>query len=191
MKTHNITGAVLIGLLLTGCTARVDKAIPWPFENHLVVFIELREVEEGKVIQGNYPPGRRIDFPTYFYDEKQGTLTSQHLSFELDDTLKVVFGRYGALRGAAGGGVASRLYGVYRFPYLYGDLVLRGVDENGKAHLQFRDSELIVDSHDEWKHTETRRDTVDILQYAAVAEFTTTIRIINHGVMEKAKIHTW
>jgi len=169
----------------------VNKTVPWQFGEELFVFIELREVENGQVIQGNYPPGRNINGPVYHFDERARTLESQQRSFRADDSLKVVFGRSLTLRGAAGGGVSNRLYSVYNFPYEVGDVIINGVDGNGRVYVQFREKELIIDSESEWVFTVTRRDTVDIQRYSAIAEFTKSTRIINHGTLEKSMIRTW
>ena len=191
MIQHHIIFAVLIVLLLAGCTAKMHNTVPWNYGNDAFVFVELIQLKEGTVIEGSFPPGPMIDAPTYFFDREQRTLSSQGIPFEIDDTLKVVYGKYSALRGAAGGGASSRLFGIYRFPSEDGELVLMGVDQTGKAHLKYRDEKLIIESHDEWYHTVTHRDTVATPQGPAIADFTTTIRIINHGVMDKGMIRTW
>jgi len=187
----HIIGGVATLLLLAGCTEKKNHIIPWNYGEDVFVFIELIQIKDGEVIQGNYPPGPMIDAPSYFFDKEQRTLASKPIPFEIADSLKVVYGRYGALRGAAGGGATSRLFGVFRFPYEHENVMIMGVDQAGKAHLKYRDETLIIESHDEWIHTVTQRDTVATPQGPAIADFTTTIRIINHGVMDKGMIRTW
>ncbi len=191
MTHEHIIGGVLTLLLLAGCAAKKHNIVPWIYGADVFVFIEQIQTKEGTVIQGNYPRGRMIDAPTYFFDKEKRTLTSQRIPFVIDDSLKVVYGRYGALKGAAGGGATSRLFGIYRFPFQDGELTITGVDRAGKAHLKYRDATLIIESHEEWIHTVTHRDTVATPQGPAIADFTTTIRIINHGVMDKGMIRTW
>jgi hypothetical protein len=186
-----LAGAAIICLFLAGCTAKVNKTVPWEFGKETFIFIELRVAEDGKVIQGNYPPGRNIDGPAYNFDERARTLEARHISHATADSLKVILGRRLTLRGAAGGGVASRLFGVFKFPYENEEVILNGVDRNGRAYVQYLDKELIIESESEWVYTVTRRDTVDIQQYSAIAEFTTTTRIINYGVLDKSMIRTW
>ncbi|TVQ69191.1 MAG: hypothetical protein EA363_09915 [Balneolaceae bacterium] len=191
MIYDHIIGGVATLLLLAGCTAKMHDAVPWSYGEDVFVFIEFIQIKEGSVIQGNYPPGPMIDAPTYFFDKEQKSLASQRIPFEIDDTLKVVYGRYSALRGAAGGGASSRLFGVYRFPYEDGELMIMGVDPTGNTHLKYRDDKLVIESHDQYIHTVTHRDTVATPQGPAIADFTTTIRIINHGVMDKGMIRSW
>lgn len=178
-------------LIVAGCAPRGEKAVPWPFDEDTFVFIEHRQEEDGRVLQGEYPPGPMIDFPTYMFDPNRGTLAAQEISFAIDDTLKVVFGKSTALRGVAGGGMASRLTGVFTLPYRDEDLVLRGVDENGNAHIQFRNEQIVIESGNEWKHSVTRRDTIGTSRGQSIAEFTKTTRIINYGALDKSNIRKW
>jgi len=183
--------AILLCLLFFGCAPRVDKAIPWPFEEDKFVFIEHRQEEDGRVIEGDYPPGPTIDFPTYMFDPYSGTLASQEFTFDIDDDLKVIYGKSTALRGTAGGGMSSKLNGVYRFPYEDEELVLRGVDEHGNAHIIYRDDQIVIESGDEWEYSTTRRDTIGRVRDRSIAEFTKTIRIINYGMLNKSNIREW
>jgi len=191
LNKYKFARLVIICFFIVNCSSRLEKAIPWPFDEDKFVFIEHREVEEGRVLQGDFPPGRMIDFPTYTFDPQRGTLASHRLSFEINDTLKVIIGKRFTLRGAAGGGVASRLHGVYGFPHKNMDLVLHGIDNNGSAHVEFQNKRLIIKSSDEWKHSVTWRDTIDTSRDTAIAEFTQTIRIINYGVLDKVNIYKW
>jgi hypothetical protein len=190
MHDHILCGVVTI-LMLAGCTSNKHTPEPWTFGYETFVFVELIQMKEGKVIEGNFPPGPMIDAPTYFFDKEQRILASHRVPFEIEDSLKVVYGKYGALRGAAGAGASSRLFGIYRFPFEDGELTITGIDPKGSARLTYRDEKLIIESHDEWIHTVTHRDTVATPQGPAIADFTTTIRIINHGVMDKGLIRTW
>jgi len=188
---HRLLLFLLSVLIMAGCTPRAERAVPWPFEKDEYVFIEHRQEEDGRVIHGNYPSGPMIDFPTYMFDSHSGTLASHDISFEVDDTLKVVFGKSTALRGLAGGGMASQLYGVFRFPYTNEEIVLRGIDEHGNAHIKYRDETLVIESGDEWRHSTTRRDTIGTARDRSIAEFTKTTRIINYGVLKKSNIRKW
>lgn len=191
MNNHNVTGIALVCIILASCNPQIEATIPWPFDEDTYFFIEYRVTKEGRLIQGDYPRGWNIDFPSYLFDPDRGSLASQQLAFSVNDTLKIVLGRRTALQGLAGGGVASRLYGVYGFPHEHEDLIINGVDQDGKAHLQFREEQIIIDSHNEWVHTTIRRDTTGSAQNMAIAEFTDTIRIVNFGALEKAAIRTW
>jgi len=190
-STNCAVSVALLGLFLFGCAPRVEKAIPWTFENDQYVFIEYRLEEDGRVLQGEFPAGPMIDFPTYMFDPHSGALASQEFTFEIDDTLMVIIGRSTALRGVAGGGMASKLRGVYKFPYQFEDLILRGVDEYGNVHIGYRDEPLVIESGDEWNYSTTRRDTVRISRGDAIAEFTKTTRIINYGLLDKSNIRKW
>lgn len=174
-----------------GCAPRADKAVPWSFDDNQYVFIEYRQEEDGRVIEGEPPPPMIIDFPTYMFDPNSGTLASKEFTFDVDDTLRIVLGKSTALRGAAGGGMASRLVGIYTLPYSGDDIVIRGVDRDVNAHIDYRNERLAVESGDEWQHVETRRDTLGTARDRAIIEYTTTVRIINYGVLDKSKIRRW
>ncbi len=187
----SITAVILLCMVLIGCAPRGEKAVPWPFDENEYVFIEYRQEEDGRVIRGEFPPGPMIDFPTYMFDPHNGTLVSHEITFAVDDTLKIVLGKSTALRGAAGGGMTSRLIGIYRLPYQNRDILLRGVDEYGNAHIQFQNEELVIESGDEWGHVTTRRDTIGTPGERSIAEFTKTIRLINYGILDKSNIRKW
>jgi len=182
---------VIASIILFGCAPRAEKAIPWPFDEDRYIFIEYRMEEDGRVIQGEYPSGPVIDFPTYMFDPYRGELASQEFTFEIDDTLKIIIGSSTALRGVAGGGMTSNLVGVYTFPHRHDDLHLRGVDEYGNVHLRYRNEQLVIESGDEWNYSTIRRDTIRVSRENAIAEFTKTTRIINYGLLNKSNIRKW
>jgi hypothetical protein len=190
-KIHTALITILGCIFVFSCAPRLDRAIPWPFETDKFVFIELRDEEDGYVIHGDFPPGPMIDFPTYMYDPNRCILASQELNFQIDDTLKVVFGKSKSLRGTAGAGMVSQLYGIYTFPHQTDEFFLRGIDEQGNAHIRYRQERILLKSGEEWVSSATRRDTLDVSRERAIAEFTKSIRIINYGLLEKSNIRKW
>lgn len=190
-KIHTAFVTILGCLFMLSCAPRAEKAIPWPFETDKFIFIELRDEEDGHVIYGDFPPGPMIDFPTYMFDPNRGVLASHEINFQIDDTLKVVIGKSKSLRGTAGAGMVSQLYGIYTFPYQTDDLFLRGIDEQGTAHIRYRDERILLRSGEEWVASATRRDTLGVSRERAIAEFTQSLRIIHYGLLEKSDITKW
>lgn len=182
---------VFVVWCMCGCSPRGEKAAPWFFPPDQYVFIEYRIEEDGRVLEGNYPSGPMIDFPTYMYDPHRGEIASRDFPFEINDTLKVVLGKSLALRGTAGGGISSRLYGAYQLPFTTDDITILRIENDGTARVRLRTEVLVIPAGDEWRRSQTRRDTIGTFRDRAVAEFTKTERIVNHGVLEKAKIRPW
>jgi hypothetical protein len=184
-------GVVLMFVFLAGCASRIDKAVPWPFGTDQVVFLEIRQEEDGRVIRGDFPDGPMIDAPTYMFDPYSRSLASHKLPFNIDDTLKIVLGRSTALRGVAGAGMENRLIGIFNLPYRNEQIIVRGVDRQGTAYLLFRNQPIAVEHGEEWNEMTTRRDTINTPRGQSIAEFTRSIRIINYGLLDKSDIRQW
>jgi hypothetical protein len=190
MRYYTVS-AVFIAILWSGCSSGLSRSVPWRIPEHQYVFIEFRSEEEGRVVQGEVPPGPMIDFPTFMFDPHSGALASSALNFPVSDSLKIVLGISRALRGAAGGGISSGLEGVYELPHTNTRLTIYGADDTGAAHVRFNNERITVESDGEWRQTTSRTDTLSTPDGTAITVFTVTYRIINRGILEKSKIRKW
>jgi hypothetical protein len=174
-----------------GCNPFGERAAPWYFTAEKYVFIEYRIEEDGRVIEGEFPPGPMIDFPSYMFDPNRGTLISREYPFAIDDTLKVIVGRSTALRGVAGGGIASSLSAAYQLPYHGEGFSIMRIDREGTAHVRLESEQILVESGEEWHRSTSRIDTVGVGRNRSIAEFTRTHRILNRGLLDKQNIRNW
>lgn len=163
-----------------------------------LIFIEHRIDIHSELIEGNYSVPF-IDKPTYYFDERTGNLHGL-IDFDVNDTLKIIYGRLLGLRGI-GGGATSSLYGVYELPYEHSDrlhrltiismdpngLTILSTEPNGTIYLSYGNNSIILKSREEWMNITS---TIDVQQYGS-AKRTITDRIINHGILPKSKIGKW
>lgn len=191
MQRIGIIGITIVLFLLPGCIPHPWRTAPWYLPEEKYVFIEYRVEEDGRVLEGEYPTGPMVDFPTYMFDPDRGTLVSREFNFAIDDTLKVIVGKSMALRGVAGGGISSSLSAAYSLPYDADPLSITKIEADGTAHVRFQAERLLIKSGDEWSVSATRRDTIGVGRSRSVAEFTKTHRIVNRGIFEKENIRTW
>jgi len=174
-----------IGLFIVyGCDTNKDD---WEISTDKCVFIEHDEITEGELIEGNYITGPMIDSPSYSYNSSAGIL-SGYISFDINKSLKLVYGRGRCLTGVAGGGVSTMLFGIYELPYQTQNLHITNVEANGTVHLLYNDSTIILKSNEEWIHITSGIDIQNNAGEIAKAKLTTTVRIVNNGIILKSNI---
>lgn len=150
------------------------------FSNNYV-FLEHYVDAHIEVVEGNYQ-GPIIDSPTYGFDEENGILRN-YLSFDINDSLILVYGRGSSISGA-GGGRENMLYGVYQLPYQSGNITILNIDVNGIVYLEYKDGLIVLEEGEKWEDTVSKTDVTS----SGTAEFTITDSIKNYGFLEKSKI---
>ena len=80
-----------------------------------ITFIDHHILITGELIDGQYPCAL-IDFPSYNFDKDSRILQGQ-LDFKINKNLIAIYGDGRSLSGAAGGGVSTRLFGIYKLPF--------------------------------------------------------------------------
>lgn len=152
------------------------------------LFIEQNVHTHVEIIEGRYHY-EVIDSPTYSFDEKTGTLRGM-INFDVNDTLKVVYGGGLSLSGV-GGGKDTMLYGVYELPYQHYELIILYLDIDGTVHLRYRNVSITLKSGEEWVNTSSRIDVQQFGNERSIANLTMTDRIMNHGILHKSTIERW
>jgi hypothetical protein len=153
------------------------------------IFIEQHTHIHGEPLEGNYR-GLMIDFPTYSFESKNGTLRGR-INFEMNDSLVAIYGSGLGLSGAAGGGASTGLDGVYDLPYKKDDLQILRIDIDGTAHISYRGLSITLRNGEEWTNTTSRIDSKEVGNIKGKAMLTITDKIINHGILEKSKIQSY
>jgi hypothetical protein len=150
------------------------------------IFIEQRTHIHGETIEGDYPRVM-IDFPTYSFNEKNGTLSGM-VNFEINETLKAIYGSGLVLSGAAGGGASTGLDGIFDLPFRKDDFQLLKIDIDGTANIVYRGLSITLRKGEEWTNTTSTIDSKEAGNFKGKAMLTITDEIINHGILEKSKV---
>ncbi len=154
-----------------------------PFSDSFA-FIEYYQIRSGRAIEGNAPPGRRIDGPTYSYNPEGEELIS-FISYDFNkDSLIAVIGRGIVLQGTHGGGVHSRLIPVATLPFTEERLTVQIID-NDSVYLVLNDEIITLGKGEKWEQVDLKIDTLFLPDSQVVIESTTTYSIKYHGLIRK------
>lgn len=179
MKTA--LSALGLVILLSSCSSK--KSATQEFNlNKGFAFVEYYQTSEAKVISGSIPSGRRIDSPTYHYNNENSTIESyRSLSFN-PDTVILVLGTGKILKGAAGSGVSSLLVGTSELPLSYGELKIIAVSKES-VKVEFKGERLTIPKNSKWEKITEYNDTIN--DQSAILRRTITDRISFHGFIPK------
>jgi hypothetical protein len=148
-----------------------------------VLFLDEHRHVDGKILGGESCGMMMIDFPTYRFDEVTRTLSGR-LNFEVNDSLKVVYGSGMSLSGDAGGGAATRLTGVYGLPYEDGPLRIMDVREDGTVELVYRGENIKLAAGESWGS-----ENVSVTEEnGCKMRKNATDSIVNYGFVDKENI---
>jgi hypothetical protein len=109
-------------MIVTGCGKNDEEN--WIISSAKCVFVDHHINTDGQLIEGNYQGGLNIDFPTYIFEETSKKLSGQ-FNFEINKSLKLIYGDGRSLSGVVGSGAATGLYGIYDFPYKKGNIEIK------------------------------------------------------------------
>ena len=172
-------------IFIYGCEK--NKEEDWIISTDKCVFIDHHININGELIEGNYQGGLNIDFPTYNFDEKSKILNGE-FNFEINKSLKIIYGNGSSLSGIIGAGAATGLYGIYDLPYVKGKFEIRQIEPDGTVYIQYNDSLIVLKSNEEWMNKSSEIDIQDYGEGIAKANIITTDKIVNYGIIEKSKI---
>ncbi|HPD95521.1 MAG TPA: hypothetical protein PLA24_06465 [Tenuifilaceae bacterium] len=148
----------------------------------MVAFFEFYKTQEGIAIQGNVPMGRRIDAPSYSYDENTGKIEMYRYPSNFSiDTAKVVVGFGKILKGVAGQGVSSYLICSDKIPYSNNGFEIVSVN-NDYANVSVNGEKIRLGVGKEWTKLEEKTDTLN-RQNMAVVKYKTTYSVKFHGFL--------
>jgi hypothetical protein len=181
-----ISFATLLAIFAISCKSS-KKVAKWQVAPNEYAFVEYFQVNDGKVLEGDVEPGRRIDGPTYsFNPESKEVMSYLSQSFN-KDSLFLLLGRGLVLRGTQGGGMHSRLVEINSFPYVDGKLTIKSLNESGLT-IKWDGETFSINPGDVWERTITKTDSVDSYNGKAVVEIISTYTIKFHGFLQKEKL---
>jgi hypothetical protein len=148
-----------------------------------VIFLDEHRHVDGKILGGESCGMMMIDFPTYRFDPETRTLSGR-IGFQINDSLKVVYGSGMSLSGDAGGGAATLLTGVYGLPYEDGPLSIMDVRTDGTVELVYRGENIKLQVGDSWSS-----ENVSVTDDGGCRiRKNATDRIVNYGFVDKENI---
>jgi len=158
---QTISKISIIGFLLIALSCSVNKqnSKSDSIKSDEVAFIEYYQTFVGEVISGTVPKGRRIDSPTYRFDQTTKVLEALRKPDFSVDTLKVIIGNGKILKGDAGTGMSSRLTGLSKLPYSLNKVTFLEVSSKGLL-INVDNKETLVKEGVPFEKTETRIDTI-------------------------------
>jgi len=171
--------------LVFSCEKNQEES--WIISSDKCVFVDHHINTNGELIEGNYQGGLNIDFPTYKFDKTTKILKGE-FDFEINKSLKIIYGNGRSLSGVVGAGAATGLYGVYELPYAKGKFEIKEIESDGTVHIQYNDSLIVLKSNEEWVGISSEIDTQDFGEGIAKANIITTDKIVNYGIIGKSEI---
>lgn len=176
---------ILLGLL---CCKTTKKVTTWQIPSDEYAFLEYYQTNEGRALEGNPPPGRRIDGPTYSFNPEAGELQSYLFNSFDKDSLKVIIGRGLVLRGTEGGGLHSRLIPSSKVPFTEEKLTVNSLTSEAIS-LSWGEKTLQMGAGDVWVEKSSTIDTLYLPEGRVVVENTTTYSIKYFGLLKKENLH--
>lgn len=166
--------SIFIALMLScGSTKKVTSWQP-PADQY--AFVEYYTIYQGQALEGDPPPGMRIDGPTYTFDRASGELTSyKEVNFNLD-TVTFILGAGVVRRGTEGGGMSSRIIGAGKLPLKQGRVSFESIAQESIT-FTFNDEKFALGVGEVWEQSFETVDTIPALKGNAVV-----LRKISHQV---------
>lgn len=176
---------IVASILITANSCRVNKqqASKDIIKPDQVAFIEFVQTQEGELISGTAPQGRRIDGPTYRFDKETRQLTLLRKDDFSIDTVKAFLGYVRVLKGAAGHGLSMRLNAIGKLPYTTNNLTISEVGSK-VVNIIFDNKAVQINEGDSWETTKSTIDTIK-METPTIIKYTITYSIHYHGLIDK------
>lgn len=195
----------MVGILAAGCTTPLEsqeKTRTIPQDTY--VFVEHRINTNGTTVSGDCCGGNALDYPFYFFDEKNGVLTLRGRGkITVNESLKMVYGEGESLSGCAGGGAYIWASPVYALPYTQqmtntqNNVTIETLSEDGTVVLRYGQKRISLKPEEMWSVNSTRYENVNrtykdpggrFYWINCSNEMVTTDRIYNAGILDKGTI---
>lgn len=181
---------LVVLLLIAGCTGQTGNDTQGKY-----VFFEHHIHLTGVPLNGTCSPGMNIDFPTYSFDANSGKLTISSMSGlkKVNESVILIYGTGKSRDGLAGSGAGTVVSAVYSMPFSFsegGNVTLDSVMADGTVFFRYDNRQLSLKPNETWENV-----TRIVEQYGppdhrfnCTAEFVTTDRFHNAGILEKTNI---
>ncbi|MDY0253218.1 MAG: hypothetical protein RBR30_02285 [Tenuifilaceae bacterium] len=177
--------SIFIALIFScGSTKKIASWHP-PADQY--AFVEYYTIYQGQALEGDPPPGMRIDGPTYMFDKGSGVLTSyQKASFNID-TASFILGAGIIRRGTEGGGISSRIIGAGKLPLKQGQVNFESISQESIT-FSFDDEKVSLGLGEVWEHIFESVDTIPAMNGNAVVLRRITHQVNFHGFYSKQRL---
>jgi hypothetical protein len=181
-----ITLLVLLPVISACRSTQDDSFLRGPDRTDYIL-LEFHTVRSGELLEGTYPPGRRINGHTYILND-DGTLYAPGFDPAGSDSLIAFLAVTVGLAGTEGSGTSATLHEIYSLPYNNGELSILRMSRHGTAYLALGEEELSLQAGEEWTRRFIRVDTLQQSNSRSVTELTVTESIRNKGIFKKSRI---
>jgi len=120
-------------------------------------FLEHQTYYYGTLVRGNCSPSA-LTISTYHLDTDNRTLKGL-VSFDLNDSLVLIYGKSTVLSGDYGNGGSGLLSGAYTLPYTSGNLTVTGFTAEGTMYLTYHNQTLALEPGTRWTDISTGTET--------------------------------
>ncbi|MHC1703025.1 MAG: hypothetical protein AB9846_03855 [Tenuifilaceae bacterium] len=186
LQTPVKTIIVVLIIFCSSCSFNKQNSFKNYISDDEFVFVEYLLTQDGEVISGNPPKRMRIDGPTYRFDKETKKLDIHRTDNLLADSIKILLGNGKILKGAAGGGVSTRLTNITNLPYSENKLTINKIDKNGLS-FTFNNQKMSIKVDEEWQSSTTRTDTIKMAE-PAIVKTKTTYLVRYYGKISKKNI---
>lgn len=172
-------------LTFCGCATGIKTSNRIP--NDQVAFIEYQQLFEGKFIEGEIPPGPRIDMPTYSFSAENGTLEVYRNHGNIDtQNIKAILGTGKTLIGASGSGSSTIALGISQTPFNHGNITITEIFAD-RVDFTINGKSLSLKAGESWEDKHIKLDTI-YLDSRAIIETTNSQRVVFHGLINKSNL---
>jgi len=186
-KNFSIKSLVIVTLFIsTGCSININNSTSSYISQDEFAFIEYITTQDAEVLSGNYPRGKRIDGPTYRFDEETKQLQIHRRNNLSIDSIKILIGSGKVLTGAAGSGVSTHLTNTRTLPYVDNKLSINKIDRKGIS-LTFENQNKTIKEGEKWEFATTRVDTIK-MDEPSIIKMRTTYSVRFWGILSKSSI---
>jgi hypothetical protein len=186
-KSFAIATIALAITAFFGCSNKPIKSNRWIPPTGQFAFAEYYVTYSGTAIDGDPPPGMRIDSPTYSFDSENKSIDTYLGASFINDSVNLVLGTGVIRRGTEGSGVSSRLVGIKQLPFEQNQLTIETVNEK-QIKLRFKDEEIKVKSGNFWEFQTESIDTIPSINGKAVIQRKINHRFTYHGLISNEKL---
>jgi hypothetical protein len=186
-RTLLYTVLILVPIFSLSCRkAPGDSFLQGPDRTDYIL-LEWHTVRSGELLEGSYPPGRRINGHTYILNEG-GSLYAPGFDVAGTDSLICFLGVTIGLAGTEGSGISAELQEIYSLPHTNGGLSILRLSSRGTAYIALGDEEISLQAGEVWTQRYTRTDTLQQSSIRSVTQVTVTESIVNKGLFKKSRI---
>lgn len=176
--------SAFVALLLFSCTPKKNTTQTIPVD---IAFFEYYVTLDGKALQGDPPPGMRIDGPTYAFDPEGMAINSYINPNIKPNEVIAILGLGRILRGTEGGGLSSRLVGIFSFPHSENNITILEIKKD-VAKIDLLGETIYVKIGQTIDRVFESTDSIPFESQMAIIQRTITHQVSFHGYVKRGNL---